>query len=89
MLYENFENSPHYRDYGVAILRDKAQVKRALSEIDWVKVSFLGTNFKPKFAHLTHLKCYNRACITIRGFLMDKSLANAVFDEIEAELNAT
>lgn len=43
-IYEDFENLPHRRGYGVVILKDKKEVKRALKSIDWQKVSFLGTN---------------------------------------------
>ena len=43
-IYDDFEALPHRRGYGIVILRDKERVKRALREIDWVKVSFLGTN---------------------------------------------
>ena len=43
-IYDDFETLPHRRGYGIVILKDKDKVKKALQGIDWVKVSFLGTN---------------------------------------------
>ncbi len=43
-IYEDFESLPHRRGYGIVILRDKMRVREALKSIDWVKISFLGTN---------------------------------------------
>ena len=43
-IYEDFESLPHRRGYGIVILRDKMCVREALKSIDWVKISFLGTN---------------------------------------------
>ncbi|TQR54345.1 restriction endonuclease subunit M [Campylobacter troglodytis] len=43
-IYTDFETLPHRRGYGIVILKDKERVKKALQRIDWVNVSFLGTN---------------------------------------------
>ena len=43
-IYTDFETLPHRRGYGIVILKDKERVKKALQGIDWVNVSFLGTN---------------------------------------------
>ena len=43
-IYEDFEALPHRRGYGIVILQDRERVREALKSIDWVKISFLGTN---------------------------------------------
>lgn len=43
-IYDDFESLPHRRGYGIVILQDRERVREALKSIDWVKVSFLGTN---------------------------------------------
>lgn len=43
-IYYDFESLPHRRGYGIVILKDKERVKKALQSVDWVQVSFLGTN---------------------------------------------
>lgn len=43
-IYYNFESLPHRRGYGIVILKDRAEVLKALKSIDWVEASFLGTN---------------------------------------------
>ena len=42
--YDDFEKLPHRRGYGIKILKDNENVKKALLSIDWQKESFLGTN---------------------------------------------
>ncbi|MBU4308817.1 MAG: restriction endonuclease subunit M [Nanoarchaeota archaeon] len=43
--YNSFEELPNRRGYGIVILKDKEKLKNILlKEIDWEKVSFLGTN---------------------------------------------
>jgi hypothetical protein len=43
--YNSFEELPNRRGYGVVILKNKEKIKNILiNEIDWEKVSFLGTN---------------------------------------------
>ncbi len=47
-IYEDFESLPHRRGYGIVILPNdesvRVRVREALKSIDWVKISFLGTN---------------------------------------------
>ena len=47
-IYEDFESLPHRRGYGIVILPNdesvRERVREALKSIDWVKISFLGTN---------------------------------------------
>ena len=43
-IYDDFESLPHRRGYGIVILQDRERVREALKSIDWVNVSFLGTN---------------------------------------------
>lgn len=47
-IYDDFESLPHRRGYGIVILPNdenvRERVRDALKSIDWVKVSFLGTN---------------------------------------------
>ena len=47
-IYDDFESLPHRRGYGIVILPNdeniRERVREALKSIDWVKVSFLGTN---------------------------------------------
>lgn len=47
-IYDDFESLPHRRGYGIVILPNdesvRGCVRGALKSIDWVKVSFLGTN---------------------------------------------
>ncbi|WP_239056395.1 hypothetical protein [Helicobacter apodemus] len=43
-LYYDFESLPHRRGYGIVILKDKMQVKKAMESINWEQISFIGTN---------------------------------------------
>lgn len=47
-IYEDFESLPHRRGYGIVILPNdenvRVRIREALKSIDWVKISFLGTN---------------------------------------------
>lgn len=43
-LYYDFESLPHRRGYGIVILKDKMQVKKAMESINWEHISFVGTN---------------------------------------------
>jgi len=43
--YNSFEELPNRRGYGIVIIKDKERIKDILlKDIDWEKVSFLGTN---------------------------------------------
>ncbi|RAX51485.1 restriction endonuclease subunit M [Helicobacter sp. 16-1353] len=43
-IYKDFESLPHRRGYGIVILQEKQKIRKVLEQIDWKKVSFLGTN---------------------------------------------
>ena len=43
-IYNDFESLPHRRGYGIVILKEKEKISQILKSIDWVKISFLGTN---------------------------------------------
>lgn len=43
-IYYDFESLPHRRGYGIKILNDKENVKKALESINWENISFKGTN---------------------------------------------
>jgi hypothetical protein len=42
--YDNFENLPHRRGYGVVVQSHKEEISRIICETDWSEVSFSSTN---------------------------------------------
>lgn len=69
-IYTDFEALPHRRGYGIVILKDKERVKRALKSVDWVQVSFLGTN-----SSLNLRTSLIEEALIVQGFY-DKGLMN-------------
>ena len=43
-VYDNFENLPHRRGYGIVVKACNAEISRIMSETDWSEVSFASTN---------------------------------------------
>jgi len=43
-VYDNFENLPHRRGYGIKILKDKQYMSDIITSIDWCAESFKSTN---------------------------------------------
>jgi len=43
-VYDNFENLPHRRGYGIVVKACNAEISKIMSETDWSEVSFASTN---------------------------------------------
>lgn len=62
-LFNNFEELPHRRGYGMVILKDKKEINKLLKETNWESVAFKSTN----------------SAINLRSSLIEKVIIDAGF----------
>jgi hypothetical protein len=43
-VYNNFEDLPQRRGYGIKIFSDKEKIKSIINKIEWDKIAFKSTN---------------------------------------------
>lgn len=43
-LFNNFEELPHSRGYGIVILKDKEKITKILQDMNWEEICFKSTN---------------------------------------------
>jgi hypothetical protein len=64
-LYDNFEDLPNRRGYGIKIIKDHNKVSKVINGIDWPNLSFLATN-----------SSFNLRTSIIKSALIERGLKN-------------